>query len=355
MKQAVAHLVPYHRGRARTRGRGGRARRRAAGVGGHDRHGHRQGRRPRHRQEHRGRRARLQRLRGHRPGRHGALDAHPGDAPGETGPTSSACPGSSRPRSRRCATWPPRWSAGLPCRCSSAAPRRRAPTPRCGSSPPTAAGGPRRGCLAGGGRGRALLDPAAATRFVAGRRAEYEAVRREHEERATPRSAASRWPRRAPSASPSTGSAAPRRAPSFLGVRTFGRPAARGARRAHRLDALLRHLGAARRATPPSSPTRPWARRPATCTGMRSAMLRADRRRAAAARRRRGRLLAGERRRRTTTSCSGDDAAADLKRLATPHAAPADGQPRRPARTSPWPTSRRRASPAWPTTWAPSR
>ena len=65
MKKAVAHLIPYHRGRA---GRVDGAPSERAGAA-----GHRQGRRARHRQEHRGRRAPVQQLRGHRPRRHGAL------------------------------------------------------------------------------------------------------------------------------------------------------------------------------------------------------------------------------------------------------------------------------------------
>ena len=127
---------PVHRGGATARmGRGRPTEAGASGCRAH-RDGHRQGRRPRHRQEHRGGRARLQRLRGHRPGRHGALAAHPRDRAGARAPTSSACPGSSRPRWRRCAPWPPRWSAtGSRCRCSSVARPRRAPIPRCASSP----------------------------------------------------------------------------------------------------------------------------------------------------------------------------------------------------------------------------
>ncbi len=76
MKQAVAHLVPYIEAERAASGNGA-----AAGptIGRQDRHGHGQGRCPRHRQEHRRRRARLQRLPGHRPRGHGAVDTHPGD------------------------------------------------------------------------------------------------------------------------------------------------------------------------------------------------------------------------------------------------------------------------------------
>ena len=50
-------------------------------------HGHRQGRRPRHRQEHRRRRPAVQRLRGDRPRRDGAVAGHPPVAPTTTMPT----------------------------------------------------------------------------------------------------------------------------------------------------------------------------------------------------------------------------------------------------------------------------
>jgi hypothetical protein len=64
MKQAVAHLVPYHRGE--------KARTGQAASQGQDRDGDRQGRRARHRQEHRRRRAPVQQLRRDRPRRDGA-------------------------------------------------------------------------------------------------------------------------------------------------------------------------------------------------------------------------------------------------------------------------------------------
>ena len=65
MKQAVALLLPFMEAE-KAGGRRGTPQRRQ------DPDGHRQGRRPRHRQEHRRRRARLQQLRDHRPRRHGA-------------------------------------------------------------------------------------------------------------------------------------------------------------------------------------------------------------------------------------------------------------------------------------------
>ncbi len=69
---------------------GGRER---AAAGRHDRDGHGQGRRPRHRQEHRGGRAGLQRLRGDRPRGHGA--GRPGSwrRRARSARTSSGCPG----------------------------------------------------------------------------------------------------------------------------------------------------------------------------------------------------------------------------------------------------------------------
>ena len=67
-------------------------RRRRAPERRQDPDGDRQGRRPRHRQEHRRRRARLQQLRDHRPRRHGAGDEDPGDRARPRRSTSSASP-----------------------------------------------------------------------------------------------------------------------------------------------------------------------------------------------------------------------------------------------------------------------
>jgi 5-methyltetrahydrofolate--homocysteine methyltransferase len=72
MKQAVAYLQPYHRGRERPPA--GRQQQRQ------DPDGHGQGRRARHRQEHRRRGAAVQQLRGDRPRRHGAGRDHPARA-----------------------------------------------------------------------------------------------------------------------------------------------------------------------------------------------------------------------------------------------------------------------------------
>ena len=65
---------------AQRRNRGGRA-----GHPRHDRPGHRQGRCPRHRQEHRRHRAGLQQLQDHRPGRDGPLREDPGNGPAVEG------------------------------------------------------------------------------------------------------------------------------------------------------------------------------------------------------------------------------------------------------------------------------
>ena len=80
MKKAVAYLDALHGG-----GKGGRG---DASQERQDRHGHRQGRRPRHRQEHRGRGPRLQQLRGGRPRRDGPVRQDPGDARSSEGATS---------------------------------------------------------------------------------------------------------------------------------------------------------------------------------------------------------------------------------------------------------------------------
>ena len=66
-----------------------------------DPHGHRQGRRPRHRQEHRGRRPRVQRLRRRRPRRDGPVRQDPRHGDRTRSATSSASPASSRRRSTR--------------------------------------------------------------------------------------------------------------------------------------------------------------------------------------------------------------------------------------------------------------
>ena len=104
MKKAVAYLLPFMEEEKARRGRGARR----AGLAAHrgegqrrDRHVHRQGRRARHRQEHRRRRARLQQL--HRSWTRAscATRATSCRRASTTTPTSSAAPASSRPRSTR--------------------------------------------------------------------------------------------------------------------------------------------------------------------------------------------------------------------------------------------------------------
>ena len=68
MKKAVAYLIPFIEAEKAKSPELATA----EGHQRHDRHGHGQGRRPRHRQEHRGRRAAVQQLRSHRPRGHGA-------------------------------------------------------------------------------------------------------------------------------------------------------------------------------------------------------------------------------------------------------------------------------------------
>ena len=114
----------------------------------------------------------------------------------------------------------------------------------------------------------ALLDTAGRDAYAGRVRAEYAAVRREREGRTDKRATA---PDRGRAREPVRGhvAGARRREPTFLGVRAFTRVPARGARRAHRLDAVLRDLGAARRLPGDPRPTRAWAPRRATCSATR--------------------------------------------------------------------------------------
>ncbi len=89
MKKAVAYLTPFMEAeKAELAPRG-----RPCTRPGQDRARDGEGRRARHRQEHRRRRARLQQLRGHRPRRDGAVREDPRKAPSETAPISSASRG----------------------------------------------------------------------------------------------------------------------------------------------------------------------------------------------------------------------------------------------------------------------
>ena len=133
MKKAVAYLVPLHRG-----GEAGRAAADEASKG-KVADGHRQGRRPRHRQEHRGRRAPVQQLRGHRPRRHGALRQDPGDGARRSRSTSSACRGLITPSLDEMATWPRDGARGLHMPLLIGGATTRGPTPRSRSAPTTRA------------------------------------------------------------------------------------------------------------------------------------------------------------------------------------------------------------------------
>ena len=84
MKKAVAYLQPFMEEEKRAGGTAGSARQHPAG--------HRQGGRPRHRQEHRGRRAGLQQLRDRRPRRDGPGRDDPARRRGSRRRTSSASP-----------------------------------------------------------------------------------------------------------------------------------------------------------------------------------------------------------------------------------------------------------------------
>ena len=251
MKKAVADLVPYLEARARRHRPPGR----------HDRDGHRQGRRPRHRQEHRRRRARLQRLRGRRPRRDGAGRPDPRDGgrarrrPDRPVGPHHAVAGGDDPRGRR---------DGAPGLHDAAADRRRddVPHPHRGQDRAglLGAGGPRPRRVARGRRRRlAWSRPTGATRSWPGsatstrQSAASAPGRRDRETAADPR----RGPGQPPADRLDGGRS--RRRPTFLGPADV-RPATRSTSSSrHRLDAVLRDLGAARRL--PGDPRRPAARR----------------------------------------------------------------------------------------------
>ena len=89
MKKAVAYLTPFMEAEKAAMAAAGQA----VQDAGQDRARHGEGRRARHRQEHRRRRARLQQLRGHRHGRHGPVREDPRARASRRRPTSSACRG----------------------------------------------------------------------------------------------------------------------------------------------------------------------------------------------------------------------------------------------------------------------
>ena len=132
MKKAVAYLIPFIEAEKKP----GDVR----GEEGHDRDGHGQGRRARHRQEHRRRRAAVQQLRGHRPRRDGARAEDPRHRPGGRRRPDRAVRADHARRSTRWSTSPPRWSGRASrSRCSSAARPPRARTPRSRSTRSTTA------------------------------------------------------------------------------------------------------------------------------------------------------------------------------------------------------------------------
>ena len=344
MKKAVAHLVPFIEAERLAGGGADDGVRKTAGTG---RHGHRQGRRPRHRQEHRRGGPRLQRLRGDRPRGDGPGGPDPRDGPRDRAPTSSACRGSITPVARGDGrSSPPRWSArDSRSRCSSAARRRRGRTPRSRSSRATAdrssTSSTRRGRSASPG---ALVNPATRDEFVGD---DPHRVRRDPPRAGRPASA-----RGAPEPGRRPGEPACRSTcrsdvprPTFLGVRTIDDVTDRRARRPDRLDAVLRDLGAQGRL--PGDPRRPArrGRRPVAASPTPQAMLR--RIEAEGLLRVRGRRRASGRPGRprpTTSSCSPTRRGPSAWPRSTPSAS---RWPSRPAgRTSPWPTSSRRSSPA---------
>ena len=196
----------------------------------------------------------------------------------------------------------------------------------------------------------ALIQPDRRDAFVAGIRDEYETVRRE---RAGSRAKEKRLTVAEARANhvPVDWSAVTPPRPTFLGPRTFARLPARRARRLHRLDAVLHDVGDARRL--PRDPRRPAARSGrARPPPRRAGAARSARRRRAADGQRGRRLLAGQQRRRRHHGLVRRGSAGTARHL--PDAPPADGQARRTARTSPWPTSWLPRRPASRTTSAPS-
>ena len=190
---------------------------------------------------------------------------------------------------------------------------------------------------------------------MAERRAEYAEARRIHEAQSTPQQRVSlveaRKNRQRIDWSAGSGIVPPR--PVVPRRASHHGPSARGPRRAHRLDALLRDLGAARAL--PGDPVGPDGRRGRArplrgCAEDASAR----HRRTSPACRWRGRLLAGrlDHRRRHHPLVGRSP---NHRTGAYPHAAPAGRQEGRPSPTWRCPTSRRRSQAACPTTWVPSR
>ena len=151
-----------------------------------------------------------------------------------------------------------------------------------------------------------------------------------------------RLPMRAPMRSSSIGPAATcRRRRALLGTQTLQRNSDRRAYRLHRLDAVLRHLGAERQISRRSSTTRRSAQAAREPVRRRAGHAATDRRRALVHGARGVRLLAGEqRRRRHSRLCRRGAARADRRAA---HAAPAACTPRGPRQSWRSPISSRRA------------
>ena len=197
----------------------------------------------------------------------------------------------------------------------------------------------------------ALLDPGNRDAFAAKIRDEYETVRRERGDR---QEKEARHPvaeaRRHALAIDWTASQPP---PAVVPGRADARGLpARRARRAHRLDAVLRDLGAARPL--PGDPRRPEGRRGGAraSTATRVAMLERIVDGAAAPRQRGVRVLAGEHASATTSSSTRTRRGPTSGPSSTPCASRWSSRPA--GRTWRWRTSRRRRRPAWPTTSAAS-
>ena len=319
MKRGVAHLLPFMEARRSARvGRHARAGQGAARDG--------QGRRARHRQEHRRRGARLQQLRGHRPRRHGAVRQDPRDGGAREGrhhrPVGADHAVARRDGSRGAGDGAARLDHAAAHRrrdhqpaahrgqdraavlaADGARARRVArgvdggvaarPTSRSASSIARTARSRRRcaSCTADGASSRCCRSPTAqANRLAIDWRSEDLAVPSVH------RAAHARDSARRSSSSTSTGpSSSPR--------------------------------GSSRGAFRRSSSIRSTARRRAICTQSATHAARAHRRREAADGARDLRLLAGEQRRRRHRAVHRRDARARADAL--PHAAPAAGEDRR--------------------------
>ena len=178
MKRAVAYLLPFMEEEKRENGDGPAVARARQGAD-----GHREGRRPRHRQEHRGRGARVQQLRRHRSGRHGARatrssrravaeDCESIGLSGLITPSLDEMVHVAKEMKRR----------GCTCRCSSAARRRAAQHTAVKIAPEYDGAGHSRARRVARrvGTVAALLDPKQRDAFVTETRKDQEQLRRLH-------------------------------------------------------------------------------------------------------------------------------------------------------------------------------